>query len=245
MKNLKINCNECNREMSVEVSDMTYDNEIACSYLKSQTTCDYCKDNAARNKKEFELAHLVIPERIEKSRLPVDFYADGFDANRLPDPDLYSFAYVNRHQNIVLSDVTGIGKTGTLIEIGKEQCKFKEVLFFLLPSLVRELATLRQNFNRQVQYEQLWNRVLNVPLLIIDDVGKEEQKHASLVYEIFDYRYTHYKTTYSTLNMGNKEMMEQYGKDKEKPMMRRMTGKHGVIWDNRVRKMRKSEKEAS
>ena len=235
METLIWSCNTCSSPVIFEVDDKLMDKSWINRY-RDTAKCATCQATELKAKKEWELENVIIPKRIKASRLPLNFYPDGYEKSRLPEPELHDFVYANRQKSIILSDTYNAGKTGTLIHFGLIQCKFDDVLFYLVPDLMDELASCEHNFNRQSHFFDLMKKVKNVSLLILDDIGKEQKKdkYRQWLYQIVDARYTHNRRTWSTCNMGDEQYLRQYGEDTSDPLKKRLAGKYGEVWDNVV-----------
>ena len=237
----------CGAEIMQDVDDATLANPALVEMLKEYCKCETCITAAENARKEDRLQNVIIPKRIKESRLPVDFWPEGFDKNKLPLPELYDFVYVNKYKSIVLSDIYDAGKTGTLVHFGLERCKYEEVLFYLVPDLMQELESYEKNFAKEGYFDFLMNRCKTVSLLILVDVGKEQKKgkFRQWLYQITDHRYTYNLQTWSDTNRDDDEWRQLYGKDSAKPILKRLTGKYGEIWDNRLFNKLEQEKRAS
>jgi DNA replication protein DnaC len=103
---------------------------------------------------------------------------------------------------LVFQGVNGCGKTHLAAAIANYRLKAgKPVKFVVVPDL---LDHLRSTFSPEspVTYDQLFEEVKNVPLLILDDLGKQSTTPwaQEKLYQIINYRYNSRLPTVVTTN---------------------------------------------
>jgi len=101
---------------------------------------------------------------------------------------------------IVLQGVNGCGKTHLAAAIANERLQAgKPALFVVVPDF---LDHLRYTFSPEskVSYDQLFERVKNTPLLILDDFGEQSTTPwaQEKLYQVINYRYNEQKPTVIT-----------------------------------------------
>ena len=92
---------------------------------------------------------------------------------------------------LILSGQTGVGKTHLAVAIaGTQISNNRQVLFAFVPEL---MDYLRDTFNprSQVSYDNLFEEVKNTPILILDDLGKEQRSDWAVekLYQIIVHRH--------------------------------------------------------
>ena len=101
---------------------------------------------------------------------------------------------------LVLQGVNGCGKTHLAAAIANERLKAGEpVLFVVVPDF---LDHLRSTFSpkSEISYDQFFESVKNIPLLILDDFGQQSTTPwaQEKLYQVINYRYNERKPTVIT-----------------------------------------------
>jgi DNA replication protein DnaC len=114
----------------------------------------------------------------------------------------YSFAYEQRGW-LVLEGTYGCGKTHLAAAIGNERLNQGDmVLFITAPDL---LDHLRSTYgpSSEVSYDEMFERIRNTQLLILDDLGAENPSPwaQEKLFQLLDHRYTNKLPTVITTNI--------------------------------------------
>ena len=101
---------------------------------------------------------------------------------------LGSCAWVGEHQNVLVTGLTGVGKSYLACALGQSACrKGMRVAYRRVPRLFDELALARSDGS----YARVLSRLAKMDVLILDDLGlgapKEAQRHDLL--EVLEDRY--------------------------------------------------------
>ena len=114
------------------------------------------------------------------------------------------------HTGLILAGMRGTGKTHLAIAIALDSMKHgRQAIFRLVNDLLEEL---RQSV-RDDNFSQVISRFKEVPVLILDDLGKERTTDAGLdyLYQIVDFRYRHNLQTIITTNAPTIQELEKWG----------------------------------
>lgn len=103
---------------------------------------------------------------------------------------------------LLLEGTYGCGKTHLAAAVGNTRLDFEEsVLFITTPDL---LDHLRNTFgpSSEVGYDQMFDRLRNAPLLILDDLGVENPSAwaQEKLFQLLNHRYAHFMPTVITTN---------------------------------------------
>lgn len=135
-----------------------------------------------------------LAKRLKQSGCDVNKTLAQFDFSAAPDldrgfiSDLASGAFIARHENILLSGPTGVGKSHLANAIAFEALKMeKQIIFRNTAKLLTELNTARAVGT----YARLLRKILKVDLLVLDDFGLQNltAQGAQDLYEIIAERY--------------------------------------------------------
>mgnify|MGYP005850825133 CR=1 FL=1 len=136
-----------------------------------------------------------LKRRIKESQLPkyktlssLDFKANHSinapQINALADTD----TWVRQANNIILFGPSGVGKTHIAAAIGYRQIEIGNKVKFYQTS---HLVQLLQQAKVQLRLKELLNKLDNIPLLILDDIGyvKKDEHETSVLFELICQRY--------------------------------------------------------
>jgi len=135
-----------------------------------------------------------IAKRLKQSGCDVNKTLAHFDFSAAPDvdrgfiSDLAAGAFIARHENILFSGPTGVGKSHLANAIAFEALKMeKQIIFRNTVKLLTELNTARAVGT----YPRLLRKILAVDLLVLDDFGLQPltAQGAQDLYEIIAERY--------------------------------------------------------
>ncbi len=163
-----------------------------------------------RNQQHFarRLAQSGCDER--KTLAHFDFAAAP-GVNRTFIHDLAACTFITRHENVLLCDPTGVGKSHLANGLAIEALKH-DLLVLYRPAqhLLTDLHTARANG----VYPRMLARVLTVDLLVLDDFGLQpfSPQAAQDMYEIISERYEH-GSLIVTSNRAFEEWAEVFGND--------------------------------
>jgi DNA replication protein DnaC len=157
-------------------------------------------------------SHRQLQQRLGKSYLPPDKTLESFDFSfnpQIPAPlirELATCKFITEGQNIFLLGPSGTGKSHLAEALGHEACrKGFDVLFHRCHKLFEWI----RNGYGDGSYKRRLERVVKVPLLILDDFGlqtlSEEQQED--LYEIICRRYE----TKAMIITSNRDMSEWAG----------------------------------
>lgn len=117
----------------------------------------------------------------------------------------------DQHTLLVLEGSTGCGKTHLATAIGNAYLDLgRRVWFMNAPDLLDHLRATYQP-NSELGYDQLFDRVKDIDLLILDDLGTENPSPwaQEKLFQIIDYRYTQSRPTVITTNTRVEDMEDR------------------------------------
>jgi DNA replication protein DnaC len=134
---------------------------------------------------------------------------DDFDPEVTGAGEAFDAAWTYAHNPFVkpwllLTGPVGVGKTHLAVAVGKhfKETNNLEVIFAVVPDL---LDHLRSAFNpsAEIQYDDRFNRIKSVPMLILDDLGTENATPwaREKLFQIINHRYTERFPTIITTNV--------------------------------------------
>ena len=110
---------------------------------------------------------------------------------------------------LVLEGAYGCGKTHLAVAIANARLEHfgEEVLFTTAPDLLDHLRTT-YNSNAEITYDDTFDRIRNIPFLILDDLGVENPSGwaKEKLFQLLNYRYSASLPTVITTNMGLDEL---------------------------------------
>jgi DNA replication protein DnaC len=156
-------------------------------------------DNLSFGKSLLEAEILFRDERTGRRKISVAKFSyerewqqiNGKKNPKIPFGEIQKLSsgnFLNTRKNICLIGKTGLGKTHSLISIGRDLCrKNKDVLFFTAASLVTKLEESKS----ENKLSRLMEKLKKVDLLIIDELGfvPFSDTGARLLFDVFTTRY--------------------------------------------------------
>lgn len=110
---------------------------------------------------------------------------------------------------LVLEGTYGCGKTHLAVAIGNTRVEQfgDEVLFMTAPDLLDFLRTTFSS-NSEITYDESFNRIRNIPILILDDLGVENPSGwaKEKLFQLLNYRYSAELPTVITTNVELEEL---------------------------------------
>lgn len=148
--------------------------------------------NAQPNNAEQLLSRLPMYRHMSFESFDVETKITTEEQNRLRKAALMAVDYAQNPENwLLFSGEFGSGKTHLAASIANLRRDMgEEVMFLTVPDL---LDYLRTTFapDTNVSFDRLFDKVRNVPLLVLDDLGTEAAKPwaQEKLFQILDYRY--------------------------------------------------------
>lgn len=163
--------------------------------LRKQVHAQIAKNPMSANIILEPLEHLVtlkhinrVKRRIDSSGLPEALMASSFDLSRISfsdNFDLVRHGVLEPYENLFIRGEPGLGKTMTAIHYAKRAIQERGYSIFFIDS-----TKLIDGLNDALHGKALLEKVKQVHLLIIDDVGHEEHYRGNTVAlrRVLDYR---------------------------------------------------------
>lgn len=135
-----------------------------------------------------------VQVKIKKAQFPMIKTRESFDEKALPSLDykmintLFSGAYIEKSQNVILLGPSGTGKTHLATALGMAACEQNQsVLFQTASHLVHALMEARD----ARQLLSLQKKLMGYKVLIIDELGYVpfSQAGSEMLFEVFAKRY--------------------------------------------------------
>lgn len=147
--------------------------------------------NAQPNSAEQLLSRLPMYSHMTFESFNVEEKVTLEEAERLSLAARVAYQYAQKPDNwLLFVGEYGSGKTHLAAAIANYRVNLSEVMFITAPDL---LDYLRATFapESSVSFDKLFDKVRNVPLLVLDDLGMEAAKPWALekLFQILDYRY--------------------------------------------------------
>ncbi len=205
-----INCSKCknkalckNKVKGYLYTPIAEDNKITFSYVACPKTLKEMKKNEYKeNLKFFEMSEEVSNASFK------DIYKD--DKNRLPIIKYFKtfideYKKKNNPKGLYLTGSFGSGKTYLIAALFNELAKQNiKSAFVYYPEFLRELKA-----SFKTDYEEKFNYIKKVPLLLLDDIGAENSTswaRDEVLGPILQYRMENHLPTFFTSNLTLEEL---------------------------------------
>lgn len=215
-------CKNCNGLLACknEINGFIYYPEVQNGKLNfSHISCKYkrkfMKDNLYLN----NIYSFDIPKDIINAKMK-DIYTD--DKNRIPaikwiKDFIHEYDYHKKQKGLYLNGNFGCGKTylvsACFNELAKKGVKSAIVYW---PEFLRKLKASFNSDNES--FSSLFDRIKNVPLLLIDDIGAENTTawgRDEILGPILQYRMQQNLTTFFTSNLSLEDLEKHFSVTKE------------------------------
>ena len=256
---LTIPCESCGDEFEPVILEALGVNRV------SSTLCYKCRKDKREELEKIEQAKannetVKRKERwLKVSGIPIRFrgvsfetFIDrGFNTKKIKDVCLdyvMSFPLVSGgdYKSLVIASPGswGVGKTHLVCSIGKKvierwirTSQESPILYLTEPTLFRRLrATFNREYDKETELD-VFNHLIEVPLLIVDDIGKEEVSDARFVqrvwFSVINGRYDNMLPVVLTANLTADEMANHLGgsRNNEAAFDRLLEMTGGVFWE--------------
>ncbi|MBQ6773931.1 MAG: ATP-binding protein [Synergistaceae bacterium] len=176
-------------------------------YLSVGFTCDMsCRFNPLSG----QFGRMFRASGLINSQLDKTFKNYEARSKELVDAKSAAINAAHDQTGLILAGTRGTGKTHLAIAIALYAMKHnRQAIFRLVNDLLEEL---RQSV-REDNFSEVISRFKEVPVLILDDLGKERTTDAGLdyLYQIVDFRYRHNLQTIITTNAPTIQELEKWG----------------------------------
>lgn len=126
-------------------------------------------DDELERRNQQRLAHRLTQSGCDEQKTLARFdFAAAPGVNRPFIQDLATCAFITRHENLLVCGPTGVGKSHLANALAIEA--LKRDLHVLVRGTARLLGDIHASWANG-RHSQLWNQVLNVDLLVLDDFG--------------------------------------------------------------------------
>lgn len=205
-----LNCQKCrgldcckNSEKGFVYTPAVYKNSLVFSYV----ICKYKQEELKRNSYKDNLSLFEMPKDIQDATFK-NIYKN--DNKRIPIVK-YFREFIDKYNNgerpkgVYLTGSFGSGKTYLIAALFNEMAKkgIKSVLIYY-PEFLR---SLKAAFNSD--YEEKFNYIRKIPLLLLDDIGAENCSNWSrdeILGPILQYRMDNHLPTFFTSNLSLEEL---------------------------------------
>lgn len=171
-------------------------------------------------------AQRLISERIAKARIP-----ERYSAADLNDCDqrVINFALSVEHGAhgwLLLTGENGRGKSYQACAVIRHLAKSKRVEFVTMQEILDEC---QDTFGKPTNISNVKDHYRNMPVLVIDDFGKENPTDWSLpvIFAVIDGRYKGLKPTIITTNMSAGQMLDHMSRKGDKTMAKSVVSRLG------------------
>lgn len=206
-------------------------------YLERKPFCPICQDKGKIDGKDCQCINRIkqklifeassLEQRLEKDNFE-NFNLDIFSTEKIADisprhmmkklkkiMEDYANNFNPHSPSIFFSGDVGVGKTFLCSCIARRVMeKGHTVLYRSASALMKESQDYYYTpFEDKEAYEQRYQYLMNVDLLIIDDLGTEllNERHTSFLFNVINERSTTEKPTIISSNLKLNELREEYG----------------------------------